>query len=344
MYRPRSLFLLIVVLVIVCANFAWAQQRGGLEGMKRDLDLGTAQHTLYGDFKVDSSKASGSKSTTFQVVLYNQQGQPFGRQSITPNGRYFFNNINNGEYQLVIEMEGAEISRQPVRVFSIYRNEFKHDVELEWRENAVTAKANTGIVSAADAYARSSANQKLFEKVQDSIAKKDQKQAVTLLGQIVNADAQDYQAWVTLGLLYFVQEKHGDAEKAFRSALTAKGDFKPALLNLGKAQMAQKSFDLAIETLTKAVEADPKSAEANYLLGESYLQIKKGSKAVGYLNEAIKLDPIGMADAHLRLGMLYRGAGLKEKAVAEFEQFLAKRPDSPEKEKIQQYITENKPR
>jgi hypothetical protein len=29
---------------------------------------------------------------------------------------------------------------------------------------------------------------------------------------------------------------------------------------------------------------------------------RKGSKAVGYLNEAIKLDPIGMADAQLRLG------------------------------------------
>jgi hypothetical protein len=37
-----------------------------------------------------------------------------------------------------------------------------------------------------------------------------------------------------------------------------------------------------------------------------------------------------------------KGAGLKDKAVAEYEQFLAKKPDYPEKEKIQQFIRENK--
>jgi hypothetical protein len=42
------------------------------------------------------------------------------------------------------------------------------------------------------------------------------------------------------------------------------------------------------------------------------------------------------------LAALYKGAGLKDKAVSEFEQFLAKRPDYPDRERIQHYIKENK--
>jgi hypothetical protein len=72
------------------------------------------------------------------------------------------------------------------------------------------------------------------------------------------------------------------------------------------------------------------------------LQIKKGSKAVGYLYEAIRLDPQGKADVHLRIAALYHGAGLKQKAAVEYEQFLVKRPDYPEKKKLQQYVADNK--
>jgi len=93
-------------------------------------------------------------------------------------------------------------------------------------------------------------------------------------------------------------------------------------MNLGKLRLATKNFESAIEPLTQAVTAKPTSAEANYFLGEAYLQIKKGSKAVGYLNEALRLDPIGMAEVHLWLALLYNGAGMKDKAASEYEQFL----------------------
>jgi tetratricopeptide (TPR) repeat protein len=116
------------------------------------------------------------------------------------------------------------------------------------------------------------------------------------------------------------------------------------LLNLGKLRVSQKNFDAAIEILDRAVQSEPRSADANYLLGDAYLQVKKGSKAVVYLNEAIKLDPIGNAEAHLRLAALYNGAGLKDRAANEYEQFLTKKPDYPERKRLEQYIVENKKR
>ncbi|MCA1593187.1 MAG: tetratricopeptide repeat protein [Acidobacteria bacterium] len=112
-----------------------------------------------------------------------------------------------------------------------------------------------------------------------------------------------------------------------------------AFLNLGRLRMARKDYAGVIEFLSKAVELKPPSADANFLLGECYLQTKKGSKAVGYLNEAARL---GRNDAHLRLAVLYHAVGMKDRAAAEYEQFLSKTPDYPDKKKLQQYIAENK--
>jgi Tfp pilus assembly protein PilF len=106
--------------------------------------------------------------------------------------------------------------------------------------------------------------------------------------------------------------------------------------------MARKDYEGAVEVLSQAVQAHPDSADAQYLLGESYLQTKKGSKAVVHLNEALRLDPVGKADAHLRLAALYNAAGMKDRAADEYEQFLAKRPDHPEVQKLRRYIEQNK--
>jgi tetratricopeptide (TPR) repeat protein len=109
-------------------------------------------------------------------------------------------------------------------------------------------------------------------------------------------------------------------------------------------RLTQKNNEEAVKVLESALKADSKSPTANYFLGEAYLAVKKGSLAVGYLNESIKLDPIGMANAHLRLATLYNAAGRKELAALEYNEFLKKKPDYPEAQKLRDYITANGPK
>jgi Tfp pilus assembly protein PilF len=111
---------------------------------------------------------------------------------------------------------------------------------------------------------------------------------------------------------------------------------------MGRVRLARKNYEGAIESLEASLKIDPKSASANYFLGEAYLQVKKGTKAASYLNEALTLDPIGMADAHLRLATLYNGAGYKDRAALEYEAFLKKKPDYPDRKKLEEYIAQNK--
>ena len=63
-----------------------------------------------------------------------------------------------------------------------------------------------------------------------------------------------------------------------------------------------------------------------------------------YFEAALRIDPEGMAEVHLKLARLYHRAGMKDKASAEYVAFLKKKPDYPEAKKLKEYIEANKPK
>src|ERR1700730_3232867 len=321
-HKPLSIFLILLLAGSVAA------QAGG--------------HTLFGDIKVDESQASASKPLSLHIVLYSESGDLILRQIVPLNGRYRFLNLRDGRYDVVVEVENLEIARVRVYVSSPFKTDFRQDIELELRESSRIPRS--GVVSAADIYSRSAANATLFSKANKASEKKNYAQAISLLRQIVDSDPADFPAWQELGTMYFIEKNFADAEEAFSKALQTHANYAVALISLGRLRIARKNFSGAIEVLTQAVKVQSTSSQANYFLGEAYLQVKLGSKAVPYLNEAIKLDPVGMADAHLRLAALYNARNLKDKAAAEYSEFLKQRPDYPEKKELEAYITANRKR
>jgi len=296
---------------------------------------------LYGDVKVDESKAGGLKPISLDVILYTDSGTTVARQTVSSNGRYRFNGLTTGFYRLVVEIETREVARIRVDLTSPLIRDRQQDIDLEWKATGkIPTKAT--VLSVADRYERNSADQAMFEKASAAADKKQYDQAAELLGRIVSSDPKDFQAWTELANIHFLQKDFGTAENEYLHAIDSHPGFFPALFNLGRLEITLKKYDVAIEALTKAIKARPESPDANYFLGEAYLQIKKGSLAVGYLNEALRLDPLGMADVHLRLAALYHAAGLKDKAAAEYEQFLKKRPDYADRKKLEEYIAAHK--
>ena len=297
-------------------------------------------HTLYGDLNVDESKVPGLKPLNFDVLLFTEGGILIGRQPTSSNGRYRFNNLATGAYQVAIEVEGTEVARVSVDLRSPLLKDVRRDIALEWR--LPNSSSKPGVVSAADKYVRSPANQKLFNSARSAAEKQRYAKAAELLQQIIKSDAKDFQAWAELANAHFLQKNLADAETEYLHALDAHPGFFLALLNLGRLELSQKRYDVAIAALTKAVKAQPDSPDANYFLGEACLQTKRGSAAVVYLREALRLDPEGMAEVHLRLALIYNGARMKDKAALEYEQFLKKQPDYPERKKLEKYIADNK--
>ncbi|MFN2493073.1 MAG: tetratricopeptide repeat protein [Pyrinomonadaceae bacterium] len=295
--------------------------------------------TLFGDIKVDESKADTKAPLSMTIIIYNLAGNVIGRQSVPSGGRYRFNNLRTGEYDIAVEIETSEIARLRILVSGTPGSDFRQDLEFEWKPTTSGVKNKPTTVSAKDLYKRSSANESIFRKAQGAVDKKKYSEAVRHFRQLLDSDVGDFQAWTELGTTYLLQGKHEEAEKAYSRAIDIRPTFILALVNLGRLLVLQKKFEAAAEPLLRAVELQPTSAETNFLLGDAYLQSKKGSKAVGYLNEAAKL---GKAEAHLRLAALYNAAGLKDRAAIEYEEFLKKQPDYSERKKLEQYISANK--
>jgi tetratricopeptide (TPR) repeat protein len=296
-------------------------------------------HTLYGDIKIETEPGKESqKPLSLEIQLYIINGTLIDRTTVTSNGRYRFMDLANGEYDVVVLSENVEVARIRVRVQAVYKNDFRQDIILEAKsKEAATNKAVT--VSAADVYERTSANKSLFGKAQKAVDEKKYDEAVDLFTRLVTADEKDFQAWTELGTAQLMKNNMDEAEKDYRRAIQERPTFMLAFLNLGRLLSVQKKYEAAIEPLTEAVKLSATSPEANFMLGEAYLQIKKGSKAVPYLTDAAKL---GKAEAHLRLATLYNAAGMKDKAALEYEEFLKKRPDYKDRKTLEQYITENK--
>ena len=289
--------------------------------------------TLFGEVRIDEKADGDSGPRSIIVILYRDGGGEVGRQAVSNRSRYRFINLLKGDYQLAVEVDSNEIARLRIVIGDLSPSPygFQQDLILALKPRA----AKPGVLEAADLYDRSRANKSLFGKAQQLIDKKQYDEAAAFLQQIVENDKLDFQAWTLLGIVRFVQGKFAEAEHAYLNALDAKPKFVLALLNLGKLHASQKNYEAAIDPLSRAVQAQPQSAEANFLLGEVLIQNRQGSKAIPYLKDAVRL---GRPEAHLYLGWLYNAAGMKDKAAAEYEEFLKKKPDYGDRKKLEDYI------
>src|SRR5215210_6053562 len=117
-------------------------------------------YTLWGDVKVDDSKAENPGPSSLTIVLYDQSTRIVGRQTIGGRGRYRFTNLRAGEYDLAIETTAGEITRQRL-IITGTTSDIRQDFEFEWRERPGGRSNTAGVISAADFYSRSAANNSL---------------------------------------------------------------------------------------------------------------------------------------------------------------------------------------
>lgn len=332
---PVRPFLLVGALALLCLF-------GALAPVPEQTLAQGARHILFGDVRVDESEADQLVPQTFQIVLRNLAGVILGRETVAGNGRYRFADVANGEYSLAVEVEGREVARISITIAAFPGTYIRQDIPLTWRQMTQTANRQTPPRGGSVVYSRSRSHQKLFQTAQKEMAGGRLERAIAILTQVVREDGADFEAWTELGTLHFKNGNLKEAEAAYLQAVSLQPDYLLALLNLGKLRVAAREYEAAVEMLGRVIRLDSQRAEAFYFLGEACLQARRGTKAVEYFRRALELDAQGMADAHLRLGALYEAAGYSQQALQEYEQFLSKRPDYPQREQLQEYIVRNK--
>lgn len=109
------------------------------------------------------------------------------------------------------------------------------------------------------------------------------------------------------------------------TAISERLDFEE-LFQLGLHAMKSDDNERAITLLKRALEQDPMSAKARYLLGAMHAQIGLYDRAVDDLSIAVVLDP-ALEAAHFQLGLLHLTSGRVPEAEMAWRA-LDKLPDS----------------
>lgn len=331
-------FVSVIGLLALCYFSAFGQIDDVSEAVGLPIPIGAP--VIYGQVAIRNIP-KGEKRPTIFVYLRNGGAQIDKYQANDKGYWYFLKTPVNG-HTVAFEIDGNEVGQ--TFLAAGISNRVRQDVEFDWNALKGATRSQTGTINARDRYDRPSATQPKFDSAMAAVREKKNDEAIRLFGEVVKEDPRDFTAWMMIGTVQYSDKKHDEARAAFAKAIELKPDHFLANLNYGRLEMSQKAFDRAVPLLVKAVEIDAGSADANHLLGEAYLQSKKGSLAVGYLNKAIELAPIEKAEIHLRLAALYKGAGLKDRASAEYKAFLSKVKDHPDKAKFEQYIKENPPK
>ncbi len=332
----RIVFIFLVFILLAANVRAQVSEICSESGVIPSLDLPSAQVPyVYGKVSLKGFDSS-AKSPKVTVILVDGQQSP-QRWMIGNSGNYCFKRKSSGGGMLTVEVDGFEVGRRSLSSFAPAQQ--REDFEIFADQSQKSPPP--GIVSAKFSHPPNPKTLELYKKTAEAESKKDKQKAIEHLKEIVSIDPADFIAWAKLGLLFFEKDSLKESEAAFRKSLELKIEYTPAWINVGMIRVAQKQFEAAVEIFKHAVSLEPKSARIYQLLGEAYLQARQGTLGAESLNQAIELDPIGMAECHLQLAHLYQLAKANKLATKEYKIFLTKVPNHPDKKKFEKFIKDN---
>ena len=334
-----SICLLALCLFLNDSGFAQADQICTEAGYTPSLDSPFAQVPyVYGRVVVKGQRAD-AKLPRVTVSVADSKDRA-DRLTLGESGNYCFKKRSGGG-TLIVEVDGVEVSRRSLAPFGAAQQ--REDFEIQVVSNDGKSLPPSSI-SAKFSHPHSEQTVALYRQAAESEKSRDLKSAAGSLSEITTVDPRDFIAWAKLGTIYFEMGKYDEAEAALRRSIELKPEYTPAWINAGKLRVARKQPEAAIEVFKHAAALDPANARAFQLLGETYIQTKQGSLGARALTEALRLDPIGMAECHLLLARLYDLAGAKDLASKEYTKFLEMVPEHPEHRKFELYIKNNPPK
>lgn len=270
------------------------------------------------------------------TAIFSDSAQTGVRQVLGKSGNYCFKKLGSGA-TLIVDIDGLEIAR---RTFTdLGARQQREDLEIYPQQTSQTLPP--GVISVKPSRPPNEKTTGLYKQAAEAEREKQPENAIKFVKEIVAIDPSDFIAWTKLGSLHISVNSNSDAEIAFKSALAAKADYAPALVNYGILKAVQREYPVAIDLFERAVKAEPDSARGYRFLGEAYLQNRQGTLGLAALDKALSLDPVGMAECHLLKARLYDLVGAKKLAAAEYKQFIKKVPDHPDKKQYEKYIKQN---
>ena len=131
------------------------------------------------------------------------------------------------------------------------------------------------------------------------------------------------------GTILLDDGRYDDAIAEFEKAITAAENLAIARLNIARAHYKKKDFGAAARALEEHVKQQPRSKEAENLLGNMAMEQGRLGEAEQHFLRALDYEP-NFADARNSLGILHQKRGRGDEALGEFRRVVAVDPDYAE--------------
>ena len=166
----------------------------------------------------------------------------------------------------------------------------------------------------------------LLANAQAALDRKDYAAAVTAYRSYLVKKPDDAAVHFQLGYAFTALQKFDEAKAQYQKAIDLNPKMAEAYLNLGLTLLDSDSA-AAIEPLKKATELLPNQQRPKFALGAAYERAKKPVQAIEQYQAAEKLDDQDF-ETHLALGRLLLAANRPAEAEPEFRAALAIGKDS----------------
>ncbi len=148
-----------------------------------------------------------------------------------------------------------------------------------------------------------------------------------LVGCTRNPDAAK-RKYVESGMKYMDEKKYDSAIIQFKKALQIDPRWAEAHYELGQAELAQQHWAAAFKEFSVAVDQDPNHVKAHLALGTMWWQARKFTEAEEHARFVVAHDP-GNVDGYMLLGNILLGEKKPQEAIDMYTKAAAIKPNDP---------------
>jgi tetratricopeptide (TPR) repeat protein len=288
-----------------------------------------------------------------QVVVQRSDGPIVARIFSDTLGHFEVRNLANGNYDILVDVDGYEPVRQQVGVSSGgYFNAASVNITLREKEKTAVVKPDgshaedtVDITELSRKYPKKAIQD--YEKAKAELRNKNEAKALELLLSAIKVAPDFYDAHNTLGSIYQKQSQFQEAEAEFTRARELNPRAPEPLVNLGSlyideaaASAAQgpasvgKILDKALDILEASLKMK-RSPMAYYFLGTAYYRSSFYDEAETNFKHALEMDsrfPAG----RLMLANTYIKQRMWQNALEHLDIYLADNPKASDREQIQE--------
>jgi len=278
----------------------------------------------------------------FIVLLKTRMGeQEIAHAYIDLNGRFFFESVPVGTYDVFVKIDGFKEMRERVDFSGHQGGQTESPAckqnEIYWlKPEDVTVIVDERLRG----YPKAAIDEYVLAVTADNA--KRYKEVVAHLENVVRLAPDWFDAHCELGAGYEQVNQRDDAEKEYRKALELKPDGFRAMMSLGRLLVLEADEKLqsaatrdqappllnqARVVLASATEKDPMAAMAAYLLGAVYFRLASYKIAETELKRALALDA-SIFPARVTLINVYIAQQQWQNALDNVDTFMLENPDS----------------